>query len=150
MTTIHVNAPKGAPVPRRLVRRAVRETLRREGASGGEVSITFVDDEGMTELHGRYMRRPGVTDVLSFALHGKGEDPLGDVYIGHAQALRQATGAGIDAREEMARLAVHGTLHILGHDHPEGPERDRCAMFRVQEEVLRDLGVRRAPGGPGP
>ena len=147
MINIHVNAPDGARVRRRRVKRAVQETLRREGVSRGELSVTFVDDMRMAELHGLYLGRPEVTDVLSFALHGDGEDPVGDIYVGHAQALRQAADAGAGADEEMARLAVHGVLHVLGYDHPEGPERDDCEMYRVQEDVLRGLG---AGGGTPP
>lgn len=134
---VHVNAPEGARVPRRRVKRAVRETLRREGISGGEVSVTFLDDTAMAELHGLYLGSPEVTDVLSFALHANGQDPVGDIYVGHHQALRQAADEGVGAEEEMVRLAVHGTLHVLGYDHPEGPERDSCEMYRVQEDVLR-------------
>ena len=139
MITIHVNAPEGTRVPRGLIDRALRATLRREEISRAELSITFVGDPEIAELHGRYLGRAEVTDVLSFALHQEGEDPVGDVYVGHAQALRQAAGAGADADQEMARLAVHGTLHVLGYDHPEGPERVRSEMYRVQEEVLRGL-----------
>ena len=139
MITIHVNAPEGARVPRGLIDRALRATLRREEISRAELSVTFVGDPEIAELHGRYLGRAEVTDVLSFALHKEGEDPLGDVYVGHAQALRQAAGVGADADREMARLAVHGTLHVLGYDHPEGPERVRSKMYRVQEEVLRGL-----------
>ena len=141
MITIHVNAPRGAPVPRRLVDRAVRATLGREGVGRAEVSVTFVGDAGIAELHDRYLGRAGVTDVLAFALHDDGEDPLGDVYVGYAQARRQAADAGIEADREMARLAVHGTLHVLGYDHPAGPERAVCDMYRVQEEVLRGLAT---------
>ena len=141
MITVHVNAPRGAPVPRRLVDRAVRETLRREGVGRAELSVTFVTDAEIAALHDRYLGRSGVTDVLSFALHDDGEDPLGDVYVGYPQALRQAADAGIEADREMARLAVHGTLHVLGYDHPEGPERVGCDMYRVQEQVLRGLAT---------
>lgn len=139
MITTHVNAPGGARVPRALIERAIRATLRREGVSRGELSVTFVSDAKIAELHGRYLGRPEVTDVLSFALHGNGEDPVGDVYVGYAQALRQAAEAGDEADRELVRLAVHGTLHVLGYDHPDGPERERCDMYRVQEEVLRGL-----------
>ena len=149
MITIHVNAPEGVRVPRRRVERAVRETIRREGVSRGELSVTFVDDARMTELNGRYLGRPEVTDVLSFALHGNGEDPVGDVYIGHPQALRQAADAGVGGDEEMTRLAVHGVLHVLGYDHPEGPERRKCEMYRLQEDVLRGLAGACPSGGPG-
>ena len=137
MITVHVNAIGASDVPRGLIRRAVRETLRREGVPSAEVSVTFMSDAEITTLQTRYLKRFGVTDVLSFALHVEGGEPLGDVYIGHGQAVRQAAAAGVPPEEEMARLAVHGTLHVLGYDHPEGPERAGCEMFRVQEEVLR-------------
>ncbi len=137
MITVHVNAIGVRSVPRGLVGRAVKEALRHEGVARAEVSVTFMSDTGITELHTRYLKRAGVTDVLSFALHAEGEDPLGDIYIGHGQALRQAAAAGAPPEEELARLAVHGTLHVLGYDHPEGPERAGSRMFRVQEEVLR-------------
>ena len=136
MITIHVNAPGGRSVPRELVDRALREALRREGVRRAELSVTFVDDEEISRLHGRYLGRVGPTDVISFALHGENEDPFGDVYVGHAQALRQAAEAGATPDEELTRLAVHGALHVLGYDHPDGPERRSCEMYRVQEAVL--------------
>ena len=141
VTTVHVNAPgwsgAHAPFPRDLVRRAVREALRREGVEDAEVSVTFVGDDEIARLHERHLGLPGPTDVLAFALHGDGEDPLGDVYVGSDQALRQAAGAGVPPAEEMARLAVHGTLHVLGRDHPRGAGREASEMFRVQEAAVR-------------
>ena len=137
MITVHVNAIGVRNVPRDLVRRAVKGALRQEGVPSAEVSVTFLSDSEMALLHDRYLKRSRTTDILSFALHAQGEDPLGDVYIGHGQAMRQAAAAGAPPEEEMARLAVHGTLHVLGYDHPEGPERTACEMFRVQEDVLR-------------
>ena len=98
-----------------------------------------MSDAEIVRLHGEYLGLAEVTDVLAFALHGDGEEPLGDVYIGHAQALRQAEEVGARPDEEMARLAVHGALHILGYDHPKGTERQGCEMFRVQEEVMSGL-----------
>jgi probable rRNA maturation factor len=62
---------------------------------------------------------------------------LGDIYVGYDQATRQAEEAGVPLPEELARLAIHGTLHVLGHDHPEGPERLESAMFRLQEQLVR-------------
>lgn len=124
-------------MPRERIRRALCETLRREGRTRGEFSVTFVPDEEMSSLHERYLGRSDVTDVLSFALHEDGEDPLGDVYVGLAQAHRQAAEAGAEPEEELVRLAVHGALHVLGYDHPDGPERTASEMFRVQEAVTK-------------
>jgi len=135
--TIHVNAPGNGRVPRELIDRALREALRQEGVRRAELSVTFVDDEEISRLHARYLGSAGPTDVISFALHGEDEDPFGDVYVGHAQALRQAAEAGAAPDEELTRLAVHGALHVLGYDHPDDPERRSCQMYRVQEAVVR-------------
>lgn len=142
---MHVNAPGRSDVPAVLVERALRETLRREGVSRAELSVTFLGDPEMARLHGRHLGRPVPTDVLSFALHDQGEPPLGDIYVGRDQALRQAEEAGAGAGEEMARLAIHGALHVLGRDHPSGAAREECEMFRIQEDVLRRV-LRRTPG----
>lgn len=124
-------------MPRERIRRALGETLRREGRTRGEFSVTFVGDAEMSSMHERYLGRSDVTDVLSFALHEDGEDPFGDVYVGLAQAHRQAAEAGAEPEEELVRLAVHGALHVLGYDHPDGPERTASEMFRVQEAVTK-------------
>lgn len=137
MITIHINAAERHSVPRGLLERALREAFHREGVSSAELSVSFVTDAEIASLHGRYLGRDETTDVLSFALHGDGEDPLGDVYVGHGQALRQAAESGAAPEEELTRLAVHGALHILGYDHPAGPERLASEMFHKQEAIVR-------------
>ena len=64
---------------------------------------------------------------------------MGDVYVGADQALRQAGEYGVPVAEELVRLTIHGTLHVLGHDHPEGPERVGSPMFRLQESLVGQL-----------
>ena len=121
-----------------LLERAVRRTLEAEGRTEAEVSLALLADPEMRELNRRYLGKDHPTDVLAFSL-GDRDEVIGDVYVGVDQATRQATDLGITLEEELVRLAVHGTLHVLGHDHPEGPERERCAMFRVQEQLVDRL-----------
>lgn len=136
---IGVGGPVGRRAARDLLRRAVRATLEAHGIGDGEVSVTLLDDEGIAGLNERYLSHEGPTDVISFALHGPGQPPLGDIYIGWDQALRQAEAYGVPHGEELARLAVHGTLHVLGYDHPEGPERVESEMWERQETILREV-----------
>jgi probable rRNA maturation factor len=77
--------------------------------------------------------------VISFPLYERGERPVGDVYIGYDQAERQASDADVDIPEEVARLAIHGTLHVLGYDHPEDETRTKSEMWELQEAILRTL-----------
>ena len=120
---------------RKRLARAVRATLAEEGAKHGEVSLTLVGDDRIRGLNRDYLGRDRVTDVISFALHGPGEPLLADIYIGYPQALRQAAELGLAAREELVRLAIHGTLHALGYDHPEG-DRFASDFFRRQEALV--------------
>lgn len=120
----------------RLVKRATRAATAETGVSDASLSVTLMGDGDIADLHGRYLGDETPTDVLSFPLYEQGEAPLGDVYIGLEQAARQAERLGVPLEEEVARLAIHGTLHILGHDHPIGAGREKSPMWKLQERIL--------------
>lgn len=104
-----------------------------------ELSVTFVDDKEMEELHIKWMDEPGTTDVLSFPMdmpEGK-NDPvmLGDIVIDPIVAQNQAATAGHSAEHEIYILAAHGLLHILGYDHADKDEEK--VMFNLQETIVK-------------
>ena len=127
-----------ADAPVRLLEQAVLCALAAEGPGAAELSVALLTDEEMRDLNRRYLSEDQPTDVIAFAL-GEGGELVGDVYIGVEQARRQATELAVPLSEELARLAIHGTLHVLGHDHPEGDEREQSPMFVLQERLLRQL-----------
>ena len=116
--------------------RAARAVLRHEKVATAELSVTLLDDTEIARMNGEFLGHDGVTDVISFALYEEGEDPVGDIYIGLDQALRQAAANDVDPVEELARLTVHGTLHVLGHDHPDGQDRLESEMWQIQESIV--------------
>ncbi len=128
--------PGPPPVSRESLARAVCETLADEGAEEGEVVLTLVADDRIRSLNRDYLGHDRVTDVISFSLQDPGEPLLADIYIGYPQALRQAAELGLSAREELVRLAIHGTLHALGYDHP-GKDRFVSPFFRRQEALVK-------------
>jgi probable rRNA maturation factor len=119
------------------VRRAARAALATAAVSAGELSITFVPDEEIGRLNREWLGHEGPTDVIAFALEG--EELAGDIYIAPDTAGRNASALGIGPEEELLRLVLHGTLHVLGHDHPDGEDRYEAPMFTLQEELLRGL-----------
>jgi probable rRNA maturation factor len=124
--------------------RAVRHALSSQGIREAEISLPLLDDDAIRDLNLRYLAEDRPTDVIAFALGG-GPALLGDVYVGFEEARRQAGEAGVPLAEELVRLAVHGTLHVLGHDHPEGPEREGSRMFELQESMVREIRGRSGP-----
>jgi probable rRNA maturation factor len=127
------------PVDVEDLRALARSCLRGEDAERSELSVSFVTEEEIADLHERYLHESGPTDVLSFPLEDDGADDdglrvLGDVVIAPAVAARNRPE---DPPSEMRLLLVHGILHLLGHDHMD--ELDRAEMWVRQE---RYSGVR--------
>lgn len=136
-----------------LLESAVCETVQVAlGAEAAEVEMTLTGDAEMERLNFDHMGERGPTDVLSFPLHDwalngreshlsddDGVSPpgpllLGDVVVDLDQALRQAAEGDWGVVEELVLLAIHGTLHLLGHDHAELDEEAR--MRDLEHRVL--------------
>ena len=132
------------PLARRRVVEIAQAVLRAEKSRRARLSIAFVDDARIARLNRRHLGHRGPTDVISFALSDDAsEGVIGDIYIAPGVARRNAVEQGIPTRDEVTRLVVHGVLHIVGYDHPEGEARYESAMWRRQEMLVRAL-VRRA------
>lgn len=106
----------------------------------GELSVLLVDDKEIEDLNRRYLQRKGPTNVIAFPMR-EGEianlnpEILGDIVVSIETAKRQACESGIDFEEMLARLLIHGLLHLLGYDH-EGPEKEAREMEQKEEELL--------------
>jgi rRNA maturation RNase YbeY len=121
--------------------------LARSGAAAGEVHLILTDRAELRRLNRRFLGRDGETDVIAFDyLEGLPEHAgriWGDVYVNGDAAREQARERRIPVREELARLFLHGCLHLLGYR--DGTPVERARMEVVQESLLADL--LRAPRG---
>jgi len=117
-----------------------------------EVSVVFVSKEKIQEINRTYRGIDRVTDVISFALFDNEDDivfedeeeeitTLGDIFICVDVMKEQAKEYGHSEKRELAFLAVHGLLHLLGYDHDTN-EKER-EMFAKQELILNNLGITR-------
>ena len=102
-----------------------------------EISIVLCDDLFIQTLNDDYRGKDKATDVLSFAQ----EDPnlLGDIVISLPTAARQAEAAHWPLESEIALLAVHGLLHLLGYDDETAA--GAWEMQRRTEAVLTECGI---------
>ncbi|MBX5466795.1 MAG: rRNA maturation RNase YbeY [Firmicutes bacterium] len=129
------------------VRQAVRQVLVNHGGMDDiEVCVVLTDDHEVRRLNREYRGIDAPTDVLSFSQR-EGEDGfdpgplLGDVVISMDRARAQAEEFGHSLAREVAFLAVHGALHLLGYDHAT-PQAEREMMAQA-EAVLAGLGLTR-------
>ena len=103
----------------------------------GEVSLAFVSDARIRALNRAHRGKDAPTDVLSFPSDEPGF--LGDIVIAAGVARRQAARAGHGFGAEARVLALHGLLHLLGHDHEGG---DGGRMARLEGRLRRKGGLR--------
>ncbi len=125
-------------LPPAVVRRVVRRVLAGERRRAA-VTVTFLGSVRMRRLNREFLGADRDSDVISFALPQPDGSLVGDVYVCPRVAARHAEEFGITPREELIRLVVHGTLHVLGRDHPAGNARTGSAMWRRQERYVRAL-----------
>jgi probable rRNA maturation factor len=116
---------------------AARITLRAEKVRHALISLTLVTAPRIAAINATHLKHRGATDVISFGFaRERGGPVVADIYIAPAVARDNARRHGIGIREELVRLVVHGVLHALGHDHPDGDARVRSAMWRRQEALV--------------
>lgn len=135
-----------------IVRKAIIATLEYEDLIfGAEVSVTFCDNEYIRKINSEFRNKDSATDVLSFPMFDINDDietvtnpdgsiSLGDIVISLERAAEQAKEIGNSFEREVAFLAIHSTLHLLGYDH-ERSEDDEEAQCLAQREIIEMLDV---------
>ena len=109
----------------------------------GRINLVFTDDLEIQKLNLEYAGHDYATDVLSFSYIEAGgeaiDGTLGDMIISVETAARQASKAKTDLGTEVALLALHGTLHILGYDHTEPGA--RVELDTLQQQLMMAAGL---------
>jgi len=124
------------------IKRVAAEVMRRLGRRRYSLSVALLDDAAMSELHWRYRRRRGPTDVLSFDLRDEGNGSLdGQIVLSAETARREGRRRRIAAKRELLLYLVHGILHLAGYDDGSPEQADR--MHRKEDSLLSALGYGR-------
>ncbi|MFN3421507.1 MAG: rRNA maturation RNase YbeY [Armatimonadota bacterium] len=121
------------------LKRAVETVLKCEGLeTSATVSLVLCDDRTIRELNIRYLGHDYPTDVLSFPL-SEGELLVGEIIISVETAERNAKRFRQTLEQELLRLAIHGTLHLLGYDDATSQQRKK--MGRKERKYLKLTGA---------
>ena len=145
------NRQRRVAVKTPFVKRQARRVMVYLGCHDRELSVVFVNDEGMRSLNRAYRSKDRSTNVLAFpqcqTYPGEPQTQmLGDIVISLPTAAREAEELGQSLEERVVFLLAHGLLHLLGYDH-EGPESQRLCMERREQEILSYLKGHMASSG---
>ncbi len=127
------------PLAAERVREIVRAVCKKEKVPEALISVTFVTDRISAKMNRDFLGHSGATDVITFELAPTVGAVVGDIYIAVDIARENARMHRVGVREELVRLVVHGTLHVLGHSHAEDEERTTGDMWRKQERLVAAL-----------
>ncbi len=139
------------PVDSEQFQSRIAQVLENLGEERCELSLLLTDDIEIQSLNKKYRDLDQATDVLSFpqdkeAVNESGDTLLGDVVISVETAARQAKEHHLTFNEELILLAIHGILHLLGHDHERSPQ-DARAMQEKTQTIFATLFPGRRPSG---
>jgi probable rRNA maturation factor len=114
-----------------------------------EVAVRLTDDAEMQALNRDWRGRDRPTNILSFpmlepgavaaALAAPGDLLLGDLAVGHEPLARESAEKGVTLVAHFSHLLVHGTLHLLGHDHADDASAER--MEGLETAICAGLGI---------
>lgn len=115
-----------------------------------EISVRLTDDAEVQRLNHDYRGKDKPTNILSFPMHeadtiaqvlraGQGDLLLGDMAVAVETLCREAEEKQITLHAHFTHLLIHGTLHLLGHDHAEDAEAE--AMEALETAILARLGI---------
>ena len=140
---------KKQPQASAIVRKAIQAAAKATSTPQPELAIVLTDDSAIQALNRDWRGFDRPTNVLSFPAPkrraGRARDgrslgnSLGDIIIAFQTVAREAAGEGKPFKHHLAHLAVHGFLHLLGHDHET--DREARTMERLEVKILAGLRV---------
>ncbi len=119
-------------LPYKKIAETIKKVFSDEKIYKANISVVIVDDISIKNLNLKYLQHDYPTDVLAFQL---GEDFIeGDIYISYERASHQAVEYNVSLTNEILRLAIHGTLHLLGYN--DKTKHDKEKMTKLENKYL--------------
>ena len=133
----------GQPLAEKTVRNSILAAAAVLSTAGGEVSIVLTDDSAIRSLNRNWRGIDKPTNVLSFPASGpdvsEGTRLFGDIVIAFETLKRECADENRDFLHHLAHLAVHGFLHLNGHDHQTDAQAE--AMEGLERKIMARLNM---------
>ncbi len=128
------NSSNAKKIPKKKIKNVIIKTLNYKEIKDAIINVIIINDDYMKQLNQKYLNHNYPTDVITFEFE---HDPLeGEIYISYETACKQAKEYDVTLTNELCRLTVHGTLHLLGFN--DNTEENKKIMFQLQEKLIQE------------
>ena len=120
----------------RFLKKIAEKVLKEEKIENKDLSIVLIDSKKITELNKKYRNKNFPTDVLSFPGEMK-FGTIGEIFICMQEARKNSKKYKVSEKKELARIMIHGILHLLGYDHEK--DKSNSEEMKRKEEFYLSL-----------
>lgn len=149
--SIEVNNLTKTSVDKNFLKKVTVKVLQKEGKKNSFLSLALAGQEKIKRMNKEYRDKNKPTDVLSFPGSGfvlgesttdsvKKVEDLGEIVICLQEVKKNAKRFGFSFKKELARVLIHGILHLLGYDHEKG-KKEAEKMRKKEENYLLQLNL---------
>ena len=134
---IHSNPEYETP-NEKICKSIINYVFSKEKINLYEISVIFTSDIYVSDLKKRFFLKDQWTDVIAFPLHSiKKEKIEGEIYISMPTAKENADKFNQAYEKEVARLIIHGVLHLL--DYSDQSYKEKQTMSKIEENILKEI-----------
>ena len=115
----------------------LKSTLDKELISKAKINLIFAKDEFLNNLKIEYFQKDHLTDVIAFRINDYTDTEVeGEIYISLERAIDNAKEYDEEVSRELARLIIHGTLHLL--NYKDNTDNEKFIMTELENKYLKD------------
>lgn len=122
LVTFNYLVNSGKPKRIRLLKKFIAQVFKMEGIQLSVINYIFCSDEYLLKVNREYLGHDYYTDIVTFELNEKREAVVSDIYISTDRVKENAEAFGEDYQAELARVIIHGALHLCGYKDKKRPD----------------------------
>jgi probable rRNA maturation factor len=112
----------------------IRQTISSEGKKLKELTFIFCSDPYLLEINQQYLNHNTLTDIVTFDNSDSEAFIIGDIFISVDRIRENAMKFQVSERDELHRVMIHGTLHLLGYT--DKSKSDKAIMTKKEDQYL--------------
>ena len=134
---IHSNPEYETP-NEKICKSIINYVFSKEKINLYEISVIFTSDIYVSDLKKRFFLKDQWTDVIAFPLHSNKKEKIeGEIYISMPTAKENSDKFNQPYEKEVARLIIHGVLHLL--DYSDQSYKEKQTMSKMEENILKEI-----------